>query len=168
MVKEYFPFENTEIHKTLNEIFDALNNKTSGYKFFVIGAFYRLFGLIKDNKLYTHASGADFQTDKNVPQLKNILTYIRNNYDKHIYLEDMAKVAGMSPKYFCTFFKEMTGKSPVEYLKIYRIEKASRKLLNTDEHVTDIAYSCGFNDLSYFIKTFKEIKNITPAQYRKR
>ena len=61
----------------------------------------------------------------------------------------------------------MTGRTPIEYLKIYRIEKASKKLLNTDEAVTDIAFSCGFNDLSYFIKTFKELKNITPAQYRK-
>lgn len=168
IVKEYYPFENSEVHKTVNEIFDALKNKTSGYKFLVIGAFYRLFGLISDNKLYAHSGGTTFATDKNVPKLKNILTYIRKNYDKHIYLEDMAAVAGMSPKYFCAFFKEMTGRTPVEYLKIYRIEKASRKLLNTDEPVTDIAYSCGFNDLSYFIKTFKELKSITPAQYRKR
>ena len=61
----------------------------------------------------------------------------------------------------------MTLKTPTEYLKAYRIEKASRKLLNTDMNVTDIAYSSGFNDLSYFIKTFKEIKGTTPTQFRK-
>jgi len=61
----------------------------------------------------------------------------------------------------------MTTKTPVEYLNSYRIEKASRKLLNTDMSVTSVAFSCGFNDLSYFIKTFKAIKGITPAKYRK-
>ncbi len=168
VLKEYYPCDNSIIYKTFNEIFDALKNKNEGYKFYVIGSFYRLFGLICEKRLYENAVGSSLVVGKNVPKLKNILTYIRRNYDKHIYLEEMAEVAGMSPKYFCAFFKEMTGRTPVEYLKIYRIEKASRKLLNTDEHVTDIAYSCGFNDLSYFIKTFKELKNITPAQYRKR
>lgn len=168
VLREYYPSESSEIHRTFNSIFEAIKNRNTGYKFYVIGSFYRLFGLICENKMYENAIGSSLVADKNVPKLKNILTYIRKNYDKHIYLEEMAKVAGMSPKYFCAFFKEMTGRTPVEYLKIYRIEKASRKLLNTDEHVTDIAYSCGFNDLSYFIKTFKELKNITPAQYRKR
>ena len=47
------------------------------------------------------------------------------------------------------------------------IEKAAAKLLSTDESVTDIAYSCGFNDLSYFIKVFKDLKGISPKQFRK-
>ena len=55
----------------------------------------------------------------------------------------------------------------MEYLTLYRIEKASRKLINTDSSVTSIAFSCGFNDLSYFIKTFKKVKGITPAKFRK-
>ena len=79
----------------------------------------------------------------------------------------MAEAAEMSPKYFCYFFKEMTAKTPVEYLNGYRIEKATKMLLNTNDSVTDVAYSCGFNDLSYFIKTFKQIKGITPAKFRK-
>ena len=72
----------------------------------------------------------------------------------------------MSPKYFCAFFKNMTKKSPVEYLNSYRVERAARKLLNSDLSVTDIAFSCGFNDLSYFIKTFKAEKGVTPAKFR--
>ena len=63
--------------------------------------------------------------------------------------------------------KEKTGKTPVEYLNGYRIEKASQLLLNSDQSVTEIAFSCGFNDLSYFIKTFKSQKGISPAKFRK-
>ena len=61
----------------------------------------------------------------------------------------------------------MTAKTPMEYLNSYRIEKAAAKLLSTDESVTDIAYSCGFNDLSYFIKVFRDFKGISPKQFRK-
>ena len=145
-----------------------MKNKSSGYKFKVIGALYNLFGTVIDLHLYSQSSGAaSIYADKNVPKLKNVLFFIRNNYDSPITLSDMAEAAGMSPKYFCYFFKDMTAKSPIEYLTGYRIEKASRKLLNSDLSVTDIAFSCGFNDLSYFIKTFKAIKGITPNRYRK-
>lgn len=168
IIKEYFPHKNDEFHKTVNEMFNAMTHPSSGYKFTVIGALYKLFGIITDNHLYTDSTASDsISGDKNVPKLKNVLSFIRNNYDKQITLNDMAFAAGMSPKYFCYFFKDMTGKTPVEYLNIYRIEKACRKLLNTDTSVTDIAFSCGYNDLSYFIKTFKHIKQVTPAKYRK-
>ena len=43
---------------------------------------------------------------------------------------------------------------------------ACKKITNSDASITDIAYSCGFNDLSYFIKTFKKIKGITPRKYK--
>ena len=97
-----------------------------------------------------------------------IINFNLNEYElleKH--LNEMAEAAQMSPKYFCYFFKEMTSKTPVEYLNGYRIEKAAKKLLNTNDSVTDIAYSCGFNDLSYFIKTFKIQKGMSPAKLRK-
>ena len=61
----------------------------------------------------------------------------------------------------------MTKSTPIEYLNTYRVERAARKLLNSDTSVTDISYMCGFNDLSYFIKTFKAIKGVTPAKFRK-
>ena len=79
----------------------------------------------------------------------------------------MAQVAGVSPKYFCSFFKTMTAKTPVEYLNNYRVEKAAAMLLSSDSSVTDIAFSCGFNDLSYFIKVFRDLKGISPKKFRK-
>ena len=72
----------------------------------------------------------------------------------------------MSPKYFGAFFKQMTGKTPFDYLCTYRIEKAARMLKNTDKNVTEIAFCCGFNDLSYFIKRFKQTYGISPGSYK--
>jgi len=167
MITEYNTSKDDNFHHAINNLFEAMKNPSSGYKFKVIGALYELFGIIVDSHLYSPVSSTAISGDKNVPRLKNVLSYIRGNYHSQITLDDMAKAAGMSPKYFCYFFREMTRKSPVEYLNLYRIERASRKLMNSDMTVTDIAYNCGFNDLSYFIKTFKSVKGMTPAKYRK-
>lgn len=168
MIKDFNLCGDSAIHSAVDDVIEAMKHKSSGYKFKVIGYLYELLGVIVDNHLYKPTSGdSTLYNDKNIPKLKKILTYLRQNYDKQLTLTDMAQAAGMSPKYFCYFFKEMTGKTPVEYLKGFRIEKASRKLLNTDASVTDIAFACGFNDLSYFIKTFKSVKNVSPAKFRK-
>ncbi len=168
VIQEYNPFENSEFHNTANEIFDLFKNKTPGHKFRFIAAIYKLLGVILDNNLYqSTANNKTVPGDKSIMKLKKILSFIRENYDRQITLEDMAKEAEFSVKYFGAYFKNMTDKTPFDYLNEYRIEKAARMLLNSDMNVTDIAYSCGFNDLSYFIKTFKKINKISPGKYRK-
>ena len=152
----------------LSMVFASLKDDCDKMKFSAIGAMYMLLGTIASNKLYTEKGiKTGFIKDKNLPRLKKVLTYIRSNYDKQISLGDMAEVAELSVKRFCYFFKSMTEKTPVEYLNEYRIEISARKLMNSDMSITDVAYSCGFNDLSYFIKTFKRIKAVTPRTFRK-
>lgn len=158
--------KNSPFNISVNTLFDSLKEKKPGYRFTVIGALYNFLGAVLDGKLYTSLD-ASVSADKNHPKLKKVLDYIKENYQFPITLEDMAKHSSMSPKYFCSYFRSMTQKTPVEYLISYRIQQASKELLNTDNSVTDIALSCGFNDLSYFIKTFKLAKGITPAKYRK-
>ncbi len=167
-INEYTPAELSVFHTSVDNAFEAIKNKSSGYKFKVIGALYAMLGVIVDEHLYSSVnSDTSIANNKNIPKLKRVLIFLRENYNIQLTLTDMAKAVGMSPKYFCYFFKEMTGKTPVEYLNAYRIEKASQILLNSDQSVTEIAFSCGFNDLSYFIKTFKAHKNISPAKFRK-
>lgn len=152
----------------MNRIFDSMRAKSKGYKFSVISALYSLLCAVIDHKMYkTISLDEKLIENKNITKLKRALLFIRENYQKQITLQDMADKVNMSQKYFCLFFKEMTKKTPVEYLILYRIECAARKLRNSDSNVTEIALSCGFNDLSYFIKTFKNIKGVTPAKFRK-
>ena len=92
---------------------------------------------------------------------------MRQNYDKPISLEMVSATVNRSDAYVSYFFKNMTGKTPIEYLNEYRVEKACHKLRTTDASVTDIAFSCGFSDLSYFIKVFKNKVGVSPGKYRK-
>ena len=98
-------------------------------------------------------------------QLKNVLDFIDNNYALPITLEQLSAAASMSPKYFCRFFYQMTHRTPIDYLNYQRIEHACYELATSENSVTDVAFNCGFNDLSYFIKTFKRYKGKTPGKY---
>ena len=82
-------------------------------------------------------------------------------------LEEISHSVNMSPKYFCKFFQEMTHRTPIDYLNYYRIERACYQLLTSEQSITEVAYNSGFNDLSYFIKTFKRYKGTTPKRYQK-
>ncbi len=161
-IKEFS--QNTEINSIITNLFESL--KRNSNKFTVTGLLYTLFGEIINRSFFEEKLHTENENAKNLYKLKKVLNYIRKFYSKQITLNDMAKIANVSPKYFCSFFKAMTSKTPVEYLNNYRIEKAAAKLLSSDMSITEIAYSCGFNDLSYFIKVFKASKGISPKKFR--
>ena len=101
---------------------------------------------------------------KRILQLKQVLEFIEKNYANPITLQELSASVSMSPKYFCRFFSEMTHQTPVDYLNRQRIEEACLQLAATDDSITEIAYRNGFNDLSYFIRTFKKYKGMTPGK----
>lgn len=155
-----------EAKKLVREMMRAIDEKESGYVFTVMGLTGQLFGLLQEKGLYTHKDREERDAQR-LHRLKRVLRYMRDNFSAELSLDKMAEVAGLSTKYFCAFFKQMTGTTPTRYLLTYRVERAARRLLSTDQSVTEIAYDCGFNDLSYFIKAFKEIKGVTPKSYRR-
>lgn len=167
MINECFPADQSKSYRALCDIFESIKSNTPIRKLDVISSFYRFFAAAYEEKRYTHPIGSNaLANDKGIVMLKKILAYLRGNYDKPISLETISQTIQKSPKYTGTFFKSMTGKTPIEYLSEYRVEKAAHKLRTTDLSVTDVAFSSGFSDLSYFIKTFKKIKGVSPGKYR--
>ena len=159
--------QDREVVELVHEIFEEMRLDCEGSSFSVIGLFHKLLGEMQKKKLYVSHLQAASENEKKVVKLKIVLKYMRDNFASDMTLDDMSAVAGLSCKYFCKFFKKMTGTTPVNYLMAYRVERAARKLLNSDLSVTQIAFDCGFNDLSYFIKTFKAFKGVSPTDYRK-
>lgn len=93
------------------------------------------------------------------------MTFIEQHYTEPITLPELAESVHMSPKYFCRFFRHMTRRTPIDYLNYYRVECACQELLTTEKSVTEVALDCGFNDISYFIKTFRRHKGVSPGKY---
>lgn len=109
--------------------------------------------------------GAEGKSTKKIEALKNAIKIIEKEYANPITLNDLANACNMSPRYFCGFFKDMTGHTPFDYLNLYRVEAACELLSQGRYSITDTAFMCGFNDLSYFIKTFKKYKSTSPGKY---
>lgn len=100
-------------------------------------------------------------------RLKTMLEYIHKNYSDNISLEDIASSIHISKSECCRSFKKYLKNSPFQYLMQYRIIEASKLLQNTNKAITEIMNSVGFNDPSYFTRTFKRFTGYTPSQYRK-
>lgn len=155
------------IHKFIWDMFDVISKKKLGYELVIQGYLFQFIGEIFSEHFYSESSKHSTRDLKRIVQLKHVLEFIESAYNTQVTLDDMASSVQMSAKYFCRFFQEMTHRTPIDYLNYYRIERACYQLLTTNHSITEVAYSCGFNDLSYFIKTFKRYKGITPKKYLK-
>jgi AraC-like DNA-binding protein len=99
-------------------------------------------------------------------RLDKVIRYLTFNYQNHITLDEVADVAGMHPTAFCRYFKEKTGKHLSAYLNELRIGFACKLLMKGNMQVSQVCYETGFNNLSNFNRTFKNISGFTPSQYR--
>ena len=98
--------------------------------------------------------------------LRKAENFIMENFTRKISLKEIADVAGLSPPYFSTIFKEEMGENLSKYLNRQRVEKASRLLLETDKTLAEIASCCCFGDQSWFSKIFKAYTGVSPGKYR--
>lgn len=103
---------------------------------------------------------------KDMIRIKKMLEYIEKNYREDVVISTVAESAGISESECLRCFHSMINTTPIQYLKNYRIRKASELLRTTDMKVVDISIAVGFQDMSYFAKTFRLIKSMTPSEYR--
>lgn len=167
MIFHHFTDKYPEIIQVVNNLFDSIWEKRDGYEMVVIGQFYHFFGLVFGNHYYLEEVTRTRRDYKRILQLKQVLEFIEHNYASPLTLQQLSASVSMSPKYFCRFFSQMTHQTPMDYLNHQRIEQACYQLSTTDDSITEIAYRNGFNDLSYFIRTFKKYKGITPGKYKR-
>ena len=93
------------------------------------------------------------------------ISYIMQNFNKHLTIDDLARVAGLSRTSYIKRFHDRTGKSPKQFIMNVRISEAY-KLLGSDRSISKIAEECGFYDASHFIKTFTKLVGMSPLQYK--
>lgn len=92
--------------------------------------------------------------------------YISKNYNSSITLDDICEYVSVSKSYFCYMFKREMGNSIWNYLTFYRIEKAKELLQTTDMKNYEISYSIGYENPSYFTKTFRKLTGMTPQEFK--
>lgn len=105
-------------------------------------------------------------TSYNSRRIENIMKYLNNNFSENITLGDAAKIAGMAEVSLSRFFKLRTGKTFIDTLNEVRLGHATRMLIDTTNSINEIAYKCGFNNISNFNRIFKKKKDSTPKEFR--
>ena len=113
-----------------------------------------------------------FQNEKaiagNQKKLDVVISHINRQYQNDLTLEDLAEVAGLTPQYLCTVFKQYTSQTIFQYINMVRVSKSKELLLAvSDMPIKEIATQTGFHDVSYFCKIFRKLEGKSPLEFRK-
>lgn len=102
----------------------------------------------------------------NSRRIEKVMEFIHTSFNKQISLGEAAKIASMTELAFSRFFKLRTGMTFIDCLTEVRLGHASRMLISTTKTIAEIAYSCGFNNISNFNRIFRKKKGCTPRELR--
>ncbi len=99
-------------------------------------------------------------------RITNVYNYVLNNYREQITLEEVAKVAYMTPPAFCRYFKKHTHNTLVGFVNQVRVNEACKQLMGkNNDSIASIAYNTGFNSITNFNRVFKSVLKKSPKEY---
>jgi len=101
-------------------------------------------------------------------RIRQMLSFIAQNYTDQITVEHIGKSAGLHPNYAMNLFRKTVGTTLVHYVTRLRVSRAQQLLATSNDKVVDVALSSGFNSLSRFNDVFKKTCGTSPREYRER
>lgn len=150
-----------ELLDTYLKIFDLVEKEQPGYQQIASGMIIKLLGYIISFEKQRGFSG------KRIARVIEIIRFeIRQNLEKELDLETMARNHNVSYSYFRKMFKKYTGVSPGKYHLQLRIMRAKELLVSTDKSIKEIGYELGFHSIFYFSNMFKAKEGSTPSNFR--
>lgn len=158
-VNHIFHDENGKILAILNEMLEEYEKKQNNYIELIRSDLIRLL-------IHTTRKVPSGDTPCDITQ--RIINTVLKHYNEPITLSDLGNVAGYSLPYLSKKFKEKTGSSFQNYLKKVRINEACRLLAHTDKKIEEIAALAGYRDMDCFRKSFWDIAQCTPSDFRKK
>lgn len=153
-----------DLYHTATELFVSMSRAKPYYELSVYGA---LFTLI--SQLYSdgYISSADCtKSSRQIELINSVLDWINKNYKEPINSKKLSQISNLNFNYLCKIFKNFTGQTIMQYVNEQRIEHACYDIIKKNKSITEAAFSNGFNDLSYFAKTFKRYKRMTPREFK--
>ncbi|MCX7708301.1 MAG: AraC family transcriptional regulator [Clostridia bacterium] len=148
----------------LKEIVEINQEKLPGYEINIKGSIYKIIAAMFAYSQEKNCNLSEYDSQKQkLEKLDVLLRYVDDHYTENITIEDASKLLNYTPNYFCRFFRQVMGKTFLEYLNMYRCNKAEGMLRTSSRSVTDIALSTGFSSISYFNRIYKRYKNTSPS-----
>ncbi len=159
------------IAEQLRELLFAMEKevteKKSGYRMILKAMLMQFLGLVYRSLNQKESREEEAKFHKMYHRLHPCLEYIDVHYgEEQFSLDGLASMVHMNRTYFCTYFKKVMRTGVFDYINCKRIEKACMMLTGTTQPVIKIAMECGFENISYFNRRFKQKIGMTPVQYR--
>ena len=120
----------------------------------------------EDSRILASSSFARATRDTESRRVMKVKQYVNDHYAEELRLEDLSGLVGMTPSSFSRFFRTRTGRTLSDYIIDIRLGNAARLLVDTTQSISEICYSCGFNNLSNFNRIFKSKRGYTPRDFR--
>lgn len=153
------------LYPKLRKYFDLLNSccheQLPGYELEIKSLLFHMLTLLINSPETDLADANDSHSDR----MKCVFDYIHTHYTEDITIEDAARICHITPSHFMHYFKEKSGTTFNRYLNQYRLNQ-SALLLTAGTPVAEAAFSCGFNNLPYFYKRFREYYHMTPREFQ--
>lgn len=166
----YFDSKQTrgqEIAQSLEQIRGFKERAQNAYEMQVIAVIFQLWSsLLQSGELVIQDRKNDSNSDLEIQ--KNMVSFIYQHYAEPLTLNEIAASGNVSRSKCCLIFKHYLQQSPVDFLNTFRLKTSCSLLRNTEKSITEIAFRCGFNHLSYFSKLFFQSFGCTPREYRNR
>ena len=162
--KSDVPWKTEALH-LLEQTWQSCSTASFGYEIKVRNYLSDFILLLQQNLSNTTVS-PNAKSLHNRQRIKTMLQYIHDHYIESITMEQIAQSASISKSECLRCFRKTIDVTPIQYVRQYRIKQAAKRLVTTEDSVSQIAEQCGFSDLSYFTKTFREITGVPPLQYR--
>jgi AraC-like DNA-binding protein len=122
----------------------------------------------KDYELLSSPGYVSTMNPVDTERFNKVINFITDNYSTQINIEEIALQANLSVSSFCRYFKKRTRKTFSQFINEVRISNACKALMTSDETITQICYSTGYNNISHFTRQFKIITGLTAKEYRKK
>lgn len=162
----YHTLEDAELTEKLfsiiMEIVHLNKQKVPAYRFGTKALLLQILFLLFNN----HMEISSRKSHKNSTLNRDIISYIGERYTADLTLMEIADKFHMSYKYFSRYFKNTFNTTLSDYIMKLRLERAELLLSSTELSVTEISLQTGFNNISFFIRSFKKAYGMTPLQYR--
>ena len=150
-----------ELIDTYLKIFDIVEKEQPGFQQIASGMVLKLLGYIVSLEKQKGFSGK-----KIARVIESIRFEIRQNLEKELDFNKMAKKYNVSYSYFRKMFKKYTGVSPGQYHMQLKLMRAKELLVSTDKSIKEISYELGFQSIYYFSNMFKKKEGLTPSHFR--
>ena len=154
-----------EVLNALEYGWQCFAKETMGYEFAVRESLSKLILVICTNSSRQKNSPSP-KALRDGERMKLMMQYISEHFSDEITIADLADCAMISESEVLRCFHNTIGNTPIQYVKQFRIHKAAALLTSTDLKIVDIGNFCGFQEMSYFAKSFKKIYGCTPTEYR--